>query len=153
MRPYNGFSGEARARASAWIRGERRAGRLPKPEECGACGQREGQLDDHAEDYSEPFGPQTVQFPLCYRCHMMLHCRFTSSEAFEAYRAAVATGIRFPAMHRRDFGVLTFQHLRRPFPTTDPEQVDDAMRFRPPVKDLLGELAAGIHDPRTRRTA
>jgi len=94
MNSYNGFSPEQRQDAQDWINAELSAGRLTRPRLCCACGQDHGSFDFHAEDYSEPFGPQTVRYPLCYPCHMMVHCRFRNPKAWVLYRAKVATGFR-----------------------------------------------------------
>lgn len=104
MKSYNGFSPEQREKAQAWLRRQWDAGELERPKKCCACGQTDGVLDAHAEDYSEPFGPHISEFPLCYLCHMMVHCRFGSgATAFHRYETLIAEGFRFPAFARRNF--------------------------------------------------
>jgi hypothetical protein len=100
---YNGFSPQQRYRALDWLKGEYRAGRRHRPTVCDACGQTEGIIEAHSEDYSEPFGDHIGAFGLCYRCHMMIHCRFRSRAAWDTYRQAVREGKRFQAMHSRNF--------------------------------------------------
>lgn len=55
MNPYNGFTGDQRNRAQRWLNSQWAAGHFPRPAQCCACGQADGIIDAHAEDYSEPF--------------------------------------------------------------------------------------------------
>ena len=103
MNWYNGFSPQQRARAGAWVRGQIDSGAVPRPARCLACGQAEGVLDYHTEDYSEPFGPHIYAYPLCYICHIMLHCRSKDERQWNDYKAKVRAGYRMPAMHARHF--------------------------------------------------
>lgn len=105
MNSYNGFPPAQRNRAQAWLRAEWASGRLAEPRRCCACGQTDGVIDAHAEDYSEPFGAgKTDEFHLCFTCHMMVHCRFKNLDAWDRYRAAVRAGKRFPGAQSRNFG-------------------------------------------------
>lgn len=94
LSPYNGFSPEQRERAAAWIRSMIAAGRLERPRECACCGQTAGAIHYHAEDYSEPFGQQTVRYPLCWTCHLAWHCRFRERVGVLQYIGHVAAGLR-----------------------------------------------------------
>ncbi len=85
MNAYNGFSGAQRGKASAWLLKMYRSGQIERPAECCACGQREGVLHHHAEDYSEPFGPHLTAYPICIRCHMKLHRRHKDPVAWKLY--------------------------------------------------------------------
>lgn len=106
MKWYNGFSPERRAQAARWIRREIEAGRIPAPAACCACGQSQGTIDYHAEDYSVPFGAHLTSTPLCYRCHMMLHLRFRSPAGWKAYRDAIRAGWTFAPIFGRSFGTV-----------------------------------------------
>jgi hypothetical protein len=119
MNSYNGFSGEQRLRAQAWLNKEYKAGRLVRPSVCVACGQRQGVIDTHTEDYSFPFGPHINAHGLCYRCHLILHCRFRAPRAWQSYCDSLAQGVRFRAMYSRDFPRFCRQHLdaTEPAPT------------------------------------
>ena len=102
MKPYNGFSPEQREASMHWmnaaiLRREVRA----YPGECSQCGQREGQLSYHTEDYSWPFGPHVVEHHLCAVCHLLLHARFTRPARWTAYLALLRDGCR--AAPVRDF--------------------------------------------------
>lgn len=115
MKSYNGFSPEARNRAQTWLRAEWASGRLAKPSQCCACGQDQGVIDAHAEDYSEPFRPGvTDEFHLCFTCHMMVHCRFRNRDAWDRYRTTIAKGGHFAAVFKRDFGTFAAEQLDGP---------------------------------------
>lgn len=90
MEWYNGFSPAQRARAGRWINREVKAGRLAWPASCVICGRTNGPFQVHAEDYSEPFGPQTCRFGVCVRCHQQIHRRFGEPTRFAAYADTVA---------------------------------------------------------------
>lgn len=104
MNSYNGFSPTQRQRALRWLNGEYAAGRRSRPTSCQACGQTEGLLEAHSEDYSgPPFGANIGQFGLCYRCHMMVHSRFRARRAFELYAHSIDLGRVWPAIETRNW--------------------------------------------------
>lgn len=130
---YNGFSGSQRARAGRWLAEMWRRGVLPRPTECRVCGQRSGVIDAHAEDYSEPFAAgKTDQWHLCFRCHMILHCRFKAPEAWRIYRSQMVAGLRFEAVGKRNFFLFRAQHLTR--------NQQAPFTRHPPRPDLLGQI-------------
>lgn len=102
-KPYNGFSAEERSRAGRWARAERAAGRKSKPTKCDACGQTEGVIEPHSEDYSAPYGDHIGAFGLCYRCHMMIHCRFSNPVAWHQYLRSIHSGMVYVPFLQRDF--------------------------------------------------
>ena len=115
MNSYNGFSPAQRTRAQAWLNREWESGRLARPHVCCACGQSNGIIDAHAEDYSEPFqSGKTDEYHLCFICHMMVHCRFRNHTAWARYRSAVARGVQFRPYMRRDFQGFSGLFLRSP---------------------------------------
>lgn len=95
MKSYNGFTPAQRSEAGRWLRGEFKKGTLKRPTKCCACGQTEGRIDCHQEDYSKPYGPHLIETPLCFNCHMILHCRFRNREKWDQYRARLREGYRF----------------------------------------------------------
>jgi len=109
MRGYNGFTAAERAATLSWFREQIRLGLREPPMVCCACRQTEGVLDSHTEDYSKPFGPHIGEFPMCYRCHMAIHCRFRNRTAWDDYRAAIRRGIRYAPINGRWFGVFCRQ--------------------------------------------
>lgn len=106
MKDYNGFSAETRERSWEFMKPKLASGELPRPTRCQACGQEGGAIDYHTEDYSEPFGPHLWEHSLCYRCHILLHCRFKAREIFAEYVRRLKSGERFPKVWRRDFGAI-----------------------------------------------
>jgi hypothetical protein len=86
MASYNGFSEAARNRVGNWQNEQYRTGKHPRPDRCCACGVTQGRFVHHCEDYSEPYGPHIWQFPMCYRCHSILHRRFSKPETWNMYR-------------------------------------------------------------------
>jgi hypothetical protein len=139
---YNGYTGHQRDKAQKWLNRQWASGALPRPNICRACGQTEGAIDGHAEDYSAPFGPHIQGFWLCYRCHLMLHCRFQSSRAFGLYAVAVANGWRWEPVYQRNFTGVIVPMLR-----TD-ELPGPRERFAPqPDPLLLRDLGMGKYAP------
>jgi hypothetical protein len=115
MKSYNGFPPEQREKAQRWLRAEWASNRLAKPSVCCACGQARGVIDAHAEDYSEPFAAgKTDEFHLCFKCHMMVHCRFRNRAAWVRYREAIAAGGYFAPAMDRNFGNVTSTLLDGP---------------------------------------
>lgn len=101
MNSYNGFTPAQRTAALRWLNGEYAAGRRVRPTSCQVCGQTEGLIEAHSEDYSgPPYGDNIGAFGLCYRCHMMIHCRFSAPMAFDAYVQSVEDGVLWPPTGR-----------------------------------------------------
>ena len=118
MKPYNGFAEAQRNKAQSWLNKQWEAGVFAKPAQCCSCDQTKGVIDAHAEDYSEPFmASKTDQFHLCYRCHMMLHCRFRNQGAFARYCTEVAKGIQYEPFYVRNFPSFVKQHFDNWRPT------------------------------------
>lgn len=98
---YNGFSPAQRTAALRWLNREYAAGTRTRPTSCDVCGQTRGLIEAHSEDYSgPPYGPNIGAFGLCYRCHMMIHCRFSAPDAFEAYVQSLEAGVLWPPTGR-----------------------------------------------------
>jgi hypothetical protein len=136
MRPYNGFSGRQRSRAQTWLNRQWKAGALARPMRCVACGQSRGIIDAHAEDYSEPFGAgKTDQYHLCFTCHMMVHCRFSSQEDWHYYKSVILNGGRYAPIYKRDIGGFRARHTRGKHPVPDEQG-------RPPKQPILDEIDA-----------
>ena len=86
MNSYNGYEPKERYAALAWLKKEWAKGtREQTPKCCDICGQTEGHLAYHSEDYSFPFGDHIGYFGLCYICHMMLHCRYRNPSLMKKY--------------------------------------------------------------------
>ena len=135
MKGYNGFSGEQRARAQSWLNSQWRSGALVRPVACVACGQTAQPIDAHAEDYSEPFRKGlTDGFHLCFICHMMVHCRHRSEEAWRVYRQMVESGGRAIPVGGRHFPAFQQKFLTG--------QITSALFewFDPPARQALSEI-------------
>ena len=89
MRSYNGFTAHARLKAYRWLMAEYVAGRRERPVICDACGQDQGLIEPHSENYSAPFGDHIGQYGFCATCHLQVHSRFRNPHAWRAYREAV----------------------------------------------------------------
>ena len=138
---YNGFSWGERMKVGRWQNKQYESG-FPKPTECDACSQTSGLMYHHCEDYSEPYGAHIWQFPLCYRCHIMLHCRFFAPEAFTGYAKLVEDGYQFAPMYKMNFGSLKQDHINVPGARTATYQLVD-----PRGTQILTRCAAGEWTP------
>lgn len=117
MKDYNGYSGAQRDKAQRWLNAQWAAGAFPRPSRCCACGQTHGIIDAHAEDYSEPFAHgKTDEYPLCFVCHMMVHCRFRHPAAWAAYRRHIGNGYLFQPFYTRNFPLFQKLYLGDTFP-------------------------------------
>ena len=114
MNSYNGFKPTERMKALRWYKGEVAGGRRSDPVKCDCCGQTKGIIEAHSEDYSELFGDHIGKYGLCYRCHMIIHCRFKNSSAWQVYRGQVLSGVQFEPMYARDFQRFVRDHLENP---------------------------------------
>jgi hypothetical protein len=133
MKSYNGYTPAQRNKAQAWLNSQWRAGKLQRPCVCHACGQKEGIIDAHAEDYSEPFAAgKTDQYHLCFQCHMMVHCRFRNLDKWRWYKQAVADGMTFEPYFARDFGRFSRDTL---------QGMPKMVAFGEARTDLLGKIA------------
>jgi len=109
MSPYNGFSPAERAAFAKWQAKEIQAGRIKPAAFCVACGQREGIIHHHAEDYSKPWSEAKNiprDFHLCFTCHMMLHSRFNNPACWARYVEHVREGRQYPPVFKFDMGVI-----------------------------------------------
>lgn len=89
---YNGFSGGTRDQVQKVLNTNWATGEWKRPERCEVCGQTEGTIQGHLEDYGRP----ETYIPLCGVCHMVLHCRFRAPLMFVAYVTRVS---RFGQRH------------------------------------------------------
>ena len=104
MKAYNGFSALQRNKAQSWLNKQWSVGKLQRPAQCCSCKITEGIIDAHAEDYSEPFtAGKTDQYHLCYRCHLMLHCRFANPKNFAHYCQMVYEGTQYRPFYQRNW--------------------------------------------------
>jgi hypothetical protein len=98
---YNGFGPKIRDDSFRWMKEEIAAGRVEPPSQCSACGETDGHLDYHTEDYSLPFGPHVYAYPLCFRCHMMLHIRYRRRKDWLRYVEQLEAGAVYVPLRSR----------------------------------------------------
>ena len=135
MNPYNGFTGAQRDKAQRWLNQQWALGALKRPIECVACGQDQGVIDAHAEDYSEPFrAGVTDAFHLCFVCHMMVHCRYRNEPVWRNYRDCVEFGFRARAFFNRNWPGFQKEYLVETFAETS------FTRARRPMRKALLEI-------------
>lgn len=91
MNPYNGFTPEERRAAFEITKAAWRDGTATPPRECEVCGQTEGRIEAHDEDYTRPLD----YYEVCYTCHMMIHCRYRDPFRWGQYLALVEAGATF----------------------------------------------------------
>lgn len=92
MNAYNGFTSAKRKKAHDWLEFQFRK----SPKQCKACGQDEGPIVFHTEDYSEPYGANIGEYELCYACHMMLLCRKgRMHNKWRNYKKKIKLGFRY----------------------------------------------------------
>lgn len=96
MNEYNGFSGKQRELAGKWLNEQWSTGAIPKPSGCCVCGQTNGVIHAHSEDYSLPFmAGKTDKYPVCFNCHMIIHCKKHNQALYEKYQYLILTGTQF----------------------------------------------------------
>lgn len=76
-RPYNGFWPQIREKSTAIIAAGYADGTLTKSHQCSVCSRKFPEpVGEHVEDYSSPL----LIYPICRKCHMLLHLRFWQPE-------------------------------------------------------------------------
>lgn len=123
MKSYKKWSAEERQRSLALTNRAKRLGLIPPATKCSICGQSEGIIQYHNENYDATLqyvpklllGTATDEerkaiaealVPLCWRCHMVHHSMHRNKEAVERYFAEVRGGKRYPPVYRHDFEIL-----------------------------------------------
>jgi hypothetical protein len=104
MGTYNGHSGAKREQVQRYLNKRWAEGSMARPACCVACGQTEGALHAHHEDYDRP----DEWVPLCITCHLMLHCRNRNRQAWDTYRHRIRMGWRSEPLDQRS-GFVTLQ--------------------------------------------
>lgn len=95
---YNGWTGKQREASLRRVHKLWRSGEIPEPTECLACGQTEGAIHGHSEDYSNDH----IHIAICITCHLMLHTRFQKPELWDNYKLAVRHGFRGRALQQHN---------------------------------------------------
>jgi len=74
---------------------------------CNRCEQKQGILQYHNHDYSDPI---KYLEPLCFRCHQVLHAEWHSPKECQLYLEGVVLGSQWPPIHKSDFYILWRDH-------------------------------------------
>lgn len=72
---YNGFSGKERSATDRLQKKAITEGRLKLKKICCVCGQTQGAIMMHLENYFKPLDPDEIK-EMCVECHLSLHSRF-----------------------------------------------------------------------------
>jgi hypothetical protein len=127
---YNGHSGEKRERVQRWLETQWTAGYVARPSCCIVCGQTEGAIHAHLEDYDAPWS----YVELCITCHLVLHSRFRRKPVWFEYLAQVSAGWQAPPLAQRaGFTTLAAGILANRWPT-------GLQRAAAPGRTFLDEL-------------
>ncbi len=109
---YNGFSPEERIKGDKIVKQAIERGEIPPPNtvHCAMCGQTRGIRHYHQEDYS-PENVVADSVCLCWRCHMMLHSRFSHPRSWHKYFVEVVLHKQqYPPVYNHSWNNLN-QHL------------------------------------------
>ena len=107
MQSYKGWTPAERYESLKKTKQAIRDGIIPKAHTCNRCGQTEGIIQYHNEDYSDPIKYLEM---LCWRCHMIHHSTRRNPGAVKAYFEEVASGKRYPPVYKHDFNILKRDH-------------------------------------------
>ncbi len=130
MRKYKKWSAEFRKASLKHTQKAQKMGWIEYPKKCNRCGQTEGIIHTHNEDYDVTFYTleevfnrfpisiepheieklRSVLEPLCWRCHMMHHSIHRNKKAVEGYFQQVQNGRQWPPVYRHDFAILRKDH-------------------------------------------
>lgn len=130
MKSYKSWSPEYRKESLALTNKAKQLGWISSPKKCNRCGQTDGILHLHNEDYdvthktlSEVFKREPLWIsedeitqvngvlePLCWRCHMMHHSVRRNASAVEKYFHEINDGKIYPPVFKHDFEILKRDH-------------------------------------------
>jgi len=108
LRPYKKWSPEEReAMFQLTLREIERLGMPRYPDKCSFCGQTEGIIEWHNENYSHP---TKYLKAVCYRRHMAIHCKWRVPQRVKEYFDMVKIGYTYPPVFHRNFGIVRRDH-------------------------------------------
>lgn len=130
MRNYKGWSGDFRKESLKLTNAAKKMGWIENPSKCNRCGQTEGILHLHNEDYDvtyytlkevfnrfpisitveEQEKVNSVLEQICWRCHMMHHSVRRNKQAVEKYFVEIKNGKKYPPVYKHDFTILKRDH-------------------------------------------
>lgn len=126
MRHYKGWTPEFRQANLKLVNRAKEMGWVKPPKKCRRCGQREGILHLHCEDYDVSHKILSTAFrrfparlfaqdfekldevlePICWTCHMMHHSEYRAKYAVRKYFESVARGFQAQPVYRSDFAII-----------------------------------------------
>jgi hypothetical protein len=127
---YKKWSKEERNKSYQLTKKAQDAGWIDREYCCQRCGQSEGIIHLHNEDYGVTLEILTKVFKrarvlitkyeraringvleeLCWRCHMVHHSEHRAPKQCKEYWAAIADGHVFPPVYKHDFSILRREH-------------------------------------------
>ena len=130
MKNYKKWSKEFRLASLKLTNKAKKMGWVPQPSECRRCGQVDGILHLHNEDYDvtlytleEVFARFPVHItdeeiekinvvlePICWRCHMIHHSIHRSPLACKQYWTDLKDGKKFSPVYKHNFSILKKEH-------------------------------------------
>ncbi len=130
MRNYKGWSGDFRKESLKLTNAAKKMGWIENPSKCNRCGQTDGILHLHNEDYDvtyytlkevfnrfpisitveEQEKVNSVLEQICWRCHMMHHSVRRNKQAVEKYFVEIKNGKKYPPVYKHDFTILKRDH-------------------------------------------
>lgn len=130
MASYKHWSSEFRNKSYSLTTRAKKLGWIKAQDKCERCGQEEGIIHLHNEDYDvtyntlrevfdrkpvsiteeEKTNVNAVLFVWCWRCHMMHHTMHRNPVKVKEYFAAVDAGKIFPPVLKHDFNILKVDH-------------------------------------------
>jgi hypothetical protein len=73
---YKKWTGKEREASYKITKKAMKDGIIPYPTKCNRCGQTEGRIDYHSENYDDPINGLE---PLCMKCHLRHHREYNKS--------------------------------------------------------------------------
>lgn len=131
MKPYKKWSPKEREQNLKLFTTARNLSLWPKrPECCSFCGQKEGILHIHCEDYDislkllpklimgditegETAKLKKILWDICWRCHMMWHTQDNNPDAFNSYFKEIADGKQYPPVFKHNYKIIVQDHLAK----------------------------------------
>jgi len=107
MKSYKQWSAAERTASLKKTNQAIKDGLIPQATKCERCGQTEGKVMYHNEDYSDPI---KYLVSMCWRCHMILHSQYRAPMACDKYWLEIKAGKMYPPVFKHDFKILEVDH-------------------------------------------
>lgn len=107
MKSYKGWTKEQRLASLKLTKAAIARGEIPPAKKCNRCGQTQGIIQYHNEDYSHP---TKYLESLCQRCHLVHHSARRAPEACKRYWDSIKAGKMWPPIVGHPFTALRRDH-------------------------------------------